>query len=684
MKQLMFAAVVALMCAGARAGVDYYVNLDPSSVLGYDSSAKLGSAANPFPTIQQAIQLTGDGYRGDSIHIANGHYHLNGETISVTPKTSLVGESRDGVIIDGDGLSRCIKTGGEAILRNLTVTNGFLAATTADVDGSNYGAGVWAGDFGLVSNCVIRGCFVRADAEGLSIGGAAIFCQGDSVAVRDSVLEHNVSSNNFNNAANASAKTFGGAACNGTFFNCQLRHNRGYLNRTSGYNYFDGGAAKGGAWYGCLFTSNVAVNIAGAACARGGAIALPSIVSNCFFIGNMGDGRGTAVCAGCPVINSSFIDNCPSVDKGGAALLLEEGGSADGCWFEGNTASSGVGDVSMGVALGLNGSSITAKNCVFYRNVCNSGNAILAAGASDNVVSNCFFIENTDVAEPAVDTCLIGTVSNQGHEIRVMNCIVTDNIGQSDRFYGVKGTAVRSFEIHNCLFARNKFVDAIYLKQWDAQHQLLEYYDHDEEYFNSYVSNCTIVDNWLSGKAVYLYYSTSNGLHGWYDQFLRNCLIYGNYSDEGKTNFADSQLAYAESITGGRVTYRPWWQATNFVVNCAIDSRMTDVANLTNALAATIYGNHDNIAIEDPKFTDAANGDYTLRRASPCIGAGTNMTWCASAVALNGMTYERDPAKPGVRVFCALRKPVPRVVGAAPSIGCCEYCGSSGLILIFK
>lgn len=58
------------------------------------------------------------------------------------------------------------------------------------------------------------------------------------------------------------------------------------------------------------------------------------------------------------------------------------------------------------------------------------------------------------------------------------------------------------------------------------------------------------------------------------------------------------------------------------------------------------------------------------------------LTWCASAVALNGMTYEHDYAKPGVRVFFNLHKPVPRVVGTAPSIGCCEYYCPPGLMLL--
>lgn len=111
---------------------------------------------------------------------------------------------------------------------------------------------------------------------------------------------------------------------------------------------------------------------------------------------------------------------------------------------------------------------------------------------------------------------------------------------------------------------------------------------------------------------------------------------------------------------------------------------MTNVANLTNETAASVYGNHDNIAIEDPMFVDAANGDYRLQRKSPSVGAGANMTWCATGVALNDLTYEHDPAKPGVRVFFNRRKPVPRAVGALPDIGAFEYYADPGLLLLVK
>ena len=55
----------------------------------------------------------------------------------------------------------------------------------------------------------------------------------------------------------------------------------------------------------------------------------------------------------------------------------------------------------------------------------------------------------------------------------------------------------------------------------------------------------------------------------------------------------------------------------------------------------------------DPQFTDAANGDYTLEKKSPCRDAGALLSWMTpSALDLAGKA---------------------RVFGNAPDIGCYEW-----------
>jgi len=73
-----------------------------------------GSATNPFCTIQDAVDAASD---GDTIYVANGNYNATtsnsterpvypGEWwfVTIDKSLNLVGESRDGVILDGTGL----------------------------------------------------------------------------------------------------------------------------------------------------------------------------------------------------------------------------------------------------------------------------------------------------------------------------------------------------------------------------------------------------------------------------------------------------------------------------------------------------------------------------------------------------------------------------------------------------
>ena len=69
----------------------------------------------------------------------------------------------------------------------------------------------------------------------------------------------------------------------------------------------------------------------------------------------------------------------------------------------------------------------------------------------------------------------------------------------------------------------------------------------------------------------------------------------------------------------------------------------------------------------DPKFADAAKGDYRLQRGSPCINKGLNdLTWMAGARDLQNS------------------KKVARVMYDVVDIGCYEYREAPGLMLLVK
>ena len=70
-----------------------------------------------------------------------------------------------------------------------------------------------------------------------------------------------------------------------------------------------------------------------------------------------------------------------------------------------------------------------------------------------------------------------------------------------------------------------------------------------------------------------------------------------------------------------------------------------------------------NCITADPKFADAANGDFTLALDSPCKNAGILESWMADASDLAGKA---------------------RVYGDIPDIGCYELAYPAGLIISFQ
>ena len=70
-----------------------------------------------------------------------------------------------------------------------------------------------------------------------------------------------------------------------------------------------------------------------------------------------------------------------------------------------------------------------------------------------------------------------------------------------------------------------------------------------------------------------------------------------------------------------------------------------------------------NCITADPKFADAANGDFTLKMGSPCKNAGIFENWMADAFDLAG----------NVRVYADV-----------PDIGCYELKYPMGMVISFR
>ena len=97
--QIKWGAVWAFLCiciSGGWAAPIVYVNANT----GNDTTGD-GSAVNPYATIQQGIDMVGT---GGTVNVADGVYAANAATgvaASITKSLSLVGQSRDGTVIDG-------------------------------------------------------------------------------------------------------------------------------------------------------------------------------------------------------------------------------------------------------------------------------------------------------------------------------------------------------------------------------------------------------------------------------------------------------------------------------------------------------------------------------------------------------------------------------------------------------
>ena len=141
---------------------------------------------------------------------------------------------------------------------------------------------------------------------------------------------------------------------------------------------------------------------------------------------------------------------------------------------------------------------------------------------------------------------------------------------------------------------------------------------------------------------------------------VRNCLFAGNdsgtYTDSryqpgtGGVNMSAGTLAYCTiaananvndtvgrkglAMSGGTAVGNIFWGNTgNNMAKDVYVTAGTFTANLTGVTEVTSgTGNF----VDDPRFTDFANGDYTLRHSSPCIDKGPTLAWMANSMDLAG------------------------------------------------
>ena len=337
---------------------------------------------------------------------------------------------------------------------------------------------------------------------------------------------------------------------------------------------------------------------------------------------------GGAVCVyDSGLLVNSFVTNNTAVYR--SAGVVVKNGTVRGCTVSGNTAASGCG----GVFVERTSSAYIADTLVSE----NSGGTVTDAygggvaclfADSSLVLTNCTIAGNSAWRGGGVSGGW-----NAKLTASILDCVITNN---SSSRQGA-GVCVRDndqsdlstrFVMRNCLVAFNKTSSSydgggIYLAA----------------YANPVIDSCTIAKN-RSGSS-----GGAGIMHRW-GGTVTNCIIASNIraTSGGSAEETGSDWCLPDPADSTA-------RVSSAYVNCCVWPAVDDVFLAANGCVNA-----------DPKFTDAANGDFTLAKGSPCKDAGVVESWMASAFDLAGMKrvrgnsvdigcYEGDPPMPTMISF---------------------------------
>ena len=280
------------------------------------------------------------------------------------------------------------------------------------------------------------------------------------------------------------------------------------------------------------------------------------------------------------------LANLTIADCKATPVIIIDGGQVVNCRFTGNeTGYRGEGEPVGGgvVRMFVSGS---LSDCWFV------GNGISMASSSDAHGGAVFY----EGSGGEIDRCLF--VSNR---IEVTSSKAKERYRRGSALY-VKGV----IGLKSCLFARNYFVNSCgagavaFLNSdgWTSNSQ------------RSKVSNCTIADNTTACPRT---------LANFYDDTVAGVTLYDNARVDAVNCILDGNVDYSGAVS-------------NVYVHTGSQLSLTysDVD-----AGASVAGGEGNIS-EDPLFKNRAANNYQLAPDSPCVNAGTNADWMATAVDLRG------------------------------------------------
>ena len=574
-----------------------------------------------------------------------------------------LGERPEDVVLVGNGATRIIFGNNNAIVENLTITNGY-AKMYGDLSNSNRGGGCY-GKFTL-TNSVVVGCIADGPGGGCQldvrivdsrisnnksygVGGGFHNC-----SAYDSVIEGNVSVGDGGGVYTCSelvdclvvSNSTVGAKCNGGgcfavayATNCVIVGNVSTGNGAGASNH-DSSAVIGDSRYvDCLFMGNVADGIGGGAsrvtlvdCVVSNNVAKNhggisySIVSGTDVSRNVatngrGGGVGESVISNCTVYANS-CSNLSNTAYGGGVT----GGSAYGCEIYGNYSATCVGTdgkVKAGCAGGVY--ETTLYDCHVHDNYADSyGGGIRGATAYRCVIANNFggndgrnaYASNLIGCDVSGSDIISGTAQNSViHDVGVFEL---DNPYKS----GLVATNYYVWKNYqnatNCLFRDNMPESAtpmlfVGLKTADISTSIV---------------NCTFVSNRYDVLGSY-FVNTKSPLH------FVNCVFYGNYRKNGQQcDIVFRGESSSDKNLPGAIDFDTCAYGTSYVQQ-GLDNFIAEGGALYQ-FGVDGFGN-------DPKFCGISDAGhpYSLRRSSPLRGIGKLFGWMDDATDMRGDGFAR-------------------------------------------
>lgn len=381
----------------------------------------------------------------------------------------------------------------------------------------------------------------------------------------------------------------------------------------------------------------------------GGVLSDAGTIRNCVFAGNRGGyGGGGLSCAATLVTNCVFRDNWTQDGwgYGGGGVYIRKGSLMVDCTVVSNRAGANGGGVYFswwdvparvtrcritGNTAGTDGGGValassnagTLDTCVVSNNLAKNGGGVYAVAGC--WVTNCIVKGNRATTEGggiylngggvAADCTIVDNeagvliANNGGGGVKFQSGgTVKNSLIAWNRGYGYGGGAyfVGPGVFENCIIVSNRTVSATGVG--GGLHSYLGGHG---------ITNCLIAENLAASKAGGINFSATST--------VQNCTIYGNRV----TNSSGTSCGGIFMNAGSRI------QNTILYANTALSSADWSGGIYSNCCTSVTNGmaGGNNLAA-NPLLRDPAGGDYRPVGGSPCVNAGLNAEWMASAVDL--------------------------------------------------